>query len=188
MRNKNCFLNIVFFFCLFSSVSSHAVVIDFDDLEKENPSDVIEVTDQYASKGVIFDIGYLDILAGNNVITGPAFSFYFIDRLPVYVSFILNNNQELQNSIHALGPNGYSEILSTEGGVRGMSMENSTPYIPNQQVILQSEFGISSVWVGSQASPYLDDLVFYYETAVPEAGALMLFLVGLLGIGMRRFM
>lgn len=186
MCDKNHFLYIVFIFCLLSTGISQAVVIEFEDLEKEHPSEVIQLTDQYASKGIIFTNAYLHDWASNKLITGPAVSFYFIGILPVYVSFILNNSEELKNSIHAQGPNGYSEILSTEGWVRGMSPENGTPYVPDQQVTLQSEFGISSVWVGSQSSPYLDDLVFHYKADVPEPGVLMLFLVGLLGVTVHR--
>lgn len=186
MCNKNHFLYIIFIFCLLSSGISQAVVINFEDLEKEHPSDVIQLTDQYASKSIIFTNAYLHDWASNNLITGPAVSFYFIGILPVYVSFILNNSEEMKNNVDARGPNGYSELVITEGWWRGLGAEGNTPYVPDQKITLQSEFGISNVWIGSQSSPYLDNLVFHYKAEVPESGVLVLFLVGSLGVTVRR--
>lgn len=116
MRNKKAVLYFVFIFCLFASACSQAVVIDFDDLERDYPDQVMQLTDQYANKGVIFDNAYLASWPSENSITGPGFSFSFVGELPVYVSFVLNNLDELKNSVLAAGPNNFLEILSTEGG------------------------------------------------------------------------
>ncbi|QEY13985.1 MULTISPECIES: PEP-CTERM sorting domain-containing protein [unclassified Cellvibrio] len=186
MCNKKIVLYFVFIFCLFASACSQAVVIDFDDLERDYPDQVMQLTDQYANKGVIFDNAYLASWPSENSITGPGFSFSFVGELPVYVSFVLNNLDELKNSVLATGPNNFLEILSTEGGVWGVGAENSTPYMPNQKITLQAEFGISYVHVASQTTPYLDDLVFHYATEVPEPEVLILFLIGLLSMAIRR--
>ena len=89
------FLLILFSFAM---ERAQAITINFDDL---NPEDFINVedpeqgpiplTDEYASLGVMFvDGAYLGSASPNfspNFVNGPGFSFYFLGRLPQYVSF-----------------------------------------------------------------------------------------------------
>ncbi|HTF97343.1 MAG TPA: PEP-CTERM sorting domain-containing protein [Cellvibrio sp.] len=187
MHNKNIglYFFIIFVF-LFSSRFAGAITINFDD-PKQWDSEDFQLRNEYAALGVIFQAGYL--MPGSGAVTGPGIYFTFVGELPTYVSFITNNLDEYKNSAEAKGPNGYEEMIITEGSYRGTlpDDERNTPYIPNQQIVFRSEFGISSIGVSSQTSPFVDDLIFYYaKESVPEPSLAGLFILGLSGVLFRN--
>ena len=191
MRSKNSYLHF-FVILVFSFLckATNAITIDFDDLDP-NELDGYELRDEYATLGVIFEAGYLIPGSGpsGNAVTGPSVYFTFTGVLPTYVSFISNNIDGLKNSATAKGPNGYEELIITEGWYRGTlpDDERNTPYIPNQRIEFRSEFGISSIGVSSQTTPFIDDLIFHYtKGAVPEPSLAILFILGLSGVFFRN--
>ena len=186
MRFKNIYLHF-FFILIFSFLCkvANAVTLNFDDLDAVI-NDEGYLTTEYESQGILFE-PYAFIRSAESL-SGPWFTFFFIGDLPTYVSFVLNNPFEMANGVFAKGPNGYTERVKTEGWIRGMSTELSTPYIPNQMVTLRSDFGISSVEISSQSGIlYLDNLTFYYATeTVPEPHAFVLLILGFVGIFYRH--
>ncbi|PUA26374.1 MAG: hypothetical protein B0W54_21635 [Cellvibrio sp. 79] len=185
MRSKNSYLHF-FFIVVFSFLckTTHAITIDFDDLDP-NDLDGYELRNEYASLGVIFEAGYLITTASGNAVTGPSVYFTFTGELPTYVSFISNNPDGLKNSATAKGPNGYEELIITEGWYRGTFPDDdrNTPYIPNQRIVFHSEFGISSIGVSSQTTPFVDYLIFHNtKGVVSEPSLAVLFILGLSGI------
>lgn len=184
MHSKNGYLYF-FFILVFSFLykTTNATTIDFDDLDP-NDLDGYQLRDEYAALGVIFEAGYLIPFTSGNAVTGPGVYFIFTGELPTYVSFISNNIDGLKNSAIAKGPNGYEEHIITEGWYRGTfpDDERNTPYVPNQQIVFRSEFGISSIGVSSQTTPFIDNLIFHYtKGVVPEPSLAILFILGLSG-------
>ena len=178
--------------CVFFSIgNAHAITIDFNDL---NPADFYNegewatpLTNQYESLGVIFEGGaYVGGTPGefSNILTGPGFGFYFIHDLPTYVSMYVGSADQLKVGVRIYGLNGHIETKITDGWVRGMEWEQSTPYRDNQFVSFFAEEGISFVYVASQQTAYMDNLSF--AVVVPEPGVLILFGLGLLMIYMHR--
>ncbi|HSC69645.1 MAG TPA: hypothetical protein VLC79_18270 [Cellvibrio sp.] len=183
---------LLFICTVFSIGNTQAVTIDFDDL---NPADFYgeegefntPLTNQYESLGIIFEGGsYVGGIPGqfSNIISGPGFSFYFTDELPTYVSMYVGSADQLKVGVSIYGVNGHIETKLTEGGVRGMEWEQSTPYRDNQFVSFFAAEGISYVGVGSQATAYMDNLSF--EVIVPEPNAFILLWLGLLMIYLHR--
>ena len=138
MHNKNIglYFFIIFVF-LFSSRFAGAITINFDD-PKQWDSEDFQLRNEYAALGVIFQAGYL--MPGSGAVTGPGIYFTFVGELPTYVSFITNNLDKYKNSAEAKGPNGYEEMIITEGSYRGTlpDDERNTPYVPNQQIVFRS--------------------------------------------------
>ncbi|MEN0035449.1 MAG: PEP-CTERM sorting domain-containing protein [Cellvibrio sp.] len=170
---------------LFSVGKAQAVNIDFDDL---NPADLIgddgyiPLTNQYESLGVLFESGaYLlgySPKSAPNYVNGPGFSIHFLGVLPTYVSMYVGSNLEHKVGIRAYGVNGYFEDRLTDGEVRGMQWEDSTPYRPNQFISFYMPEGISSINLAGQADTYMDDLTF--SVSVPEPSSLLLLFLGML--------
>lgn len=191
MRSKSVrFYFLVFFIFSFSCGCANAVTIDFDELD-EVISEEGYLTTEYEAQGVVFT-PYAFLATGadsSQAVTGPWFDILFVGKLPTYVSFVLNHPFELAIGVSATGPNGYIENILTKGWVIGMSSEElSTPYIPNQVIVLKSDFGISSIRVEeNHMSFFMDNLTFHYATeAVPEPQAFILAILGLAGILYRR--
>jgi len=179
-------------FAFFSIGKAQAVTIDFDDLNRDDfvgaeDEWMTPLTNQYESLGVIFEGGaYLSNFSWRslNSISGPGFSFYFIGELPTYVSMYAGSVGEYKVNFRAHRSDGSFEDWLTDGGVRGASWESSTPYRENQFVSFYIPEGISSIEVGSQGSPYIDDLTF--SVSVPEPDTLLLFCLGILITYFRR--
>lgn len=176
----------------FSIGKAQAITIDFEDL---NPTDFMggegegytPLTNQYESLGVIFEGGaYLAGEVGKpfNSVDGPGFGFYFIHDLPNYVSMYVGSAGRLKMGVSIYGVNGHLETKITDGGVRGINWEDSTPYRDNQFVSFYVEEGISYVHVASQQTAYMDNLSF--DVVVPEPGILILFCLGLVIIYLHR--
>lgn len=173
-------------FAFFSIGTAQAVTIDFDDLNYADFAGTEEelmtpLTNEYESLGVMFGGGaYLSNFSWRslNSISGPGFSFHFIGELPTYVSMYAGSVGGYKVGFRARRPDGSFEDRLTDGGVRGASWELSTTYTENQFVSFYIPEGISSIEVGSQGSPYMDDLTF--SVSVPESETLMLFCLGIL--------
>jgi hypothetical protein len=175
----------------FSIGNAQAITIDFEDL---NPDDLrggeegyTPLTNQYESIGVIFEGGaYLAGEAGKpfNFVDGPGFGFYFIHDLPNYVSMYVGSADQLKVGVSIYGVNGLIETKITDGGVRGINWEDSTPYRDNQFVSFFAAEGVSYVYVGSQQTAYMDNLSF--DLVVPEPGILILFCLGLVMVYLHR--
>ncbi|HSC69644.1 MAG TPA: PEP-CTERM sorting domain-containing protein [Cellvibrio sp.] len=183
---------LLFLCTVFSIGNTQAVTIDFDDL---NPADYVgsgwyfPVTNEYEYLGVLFS-GYVNPVAistqsAPNILYGSiGMSIYFIDTLPTYVSMYVGSTFNYKVGIRAHGANEYFEDRLTDGAVRGMNQESSTPYRPNQFISFYIPEGISSIHLGGQADAYIDDLTFIVD--VPEPGMLILFCIGILGFISRR--
>ncbi|HSX51786.1 MAG TPA: PEP-CTERM sorting domain-containing protein [Cellvibrio sp.] len=176
-------LSVLLFFC----TPAQAVIIDFDDLDPSSlPNEM--VTNEYESQGVVFAWNAYLVPASTqsapNYVIGPGIVFNFINTLPTYVSFYTGSSTGHKVFISALGPNNYFENIVTEGEIHGMNYEESTPYVPNQFVVFQSESGIASIELSGQSDGYIDDLTFYYpgeEIDVPEPSGILLLMLGMLG-------
>ena len=168
--------------------SANAVMINFDELDPEVDS---MITTQYESQGLVFEYSaYLSshsTKSAPNYAIGPGFMLKFVGDLPTYVSFYTGSSTKSKVFITALGPNGFSESLITEGEIHGQGDLESTPYIPNQFIVFKSDFGISTIELGGQSDAYVDDVSFYYAgEAVPEPSTLALVMMGMLGVLWRR--
>lgn len=193
MRAKNPFSLLVcsLAFSFFCS-SANAVMINFDGLDPETIPDSI-LTNEYESQGLIFEHNaYLtpsSPKSSPNYAVGPGFTLHFINKLPTYVSFYTGSSTQSKVFISAVGPNSYAEGLITEGEIHGLGDLESTPYIPNQFVVFQSEFGIATIELGGQSDAYIDDLSFYYagdEIEVSEPSAIILLILGLVAAARRK--
>jgi hypothetical protein len=175
-----------------------AVTLTFDEL---NPADYINededeglhyLTNEYESFGLLFEKFAYVVAWGQspnpkslpNYVTGPGLTLNFVGNLPTYVSLFVGSGSGYKVGIDAFGLNGYREFFLTEGEVRGMGSDESTPYIPNQFVSFRSPSGISSIHLAGQADVYIDDLTFTNEPdiAAPESSTFILFVIGLLGL------
>lgn len=173
-------------FVFFSMGNAQAITIDFDDLEPGSflPGDYFNPPiNKLESLGIAIE-GYVQPLAistksAPNILWGSVgFSIYFIDTLPTYVSMYVGSLLEYKVGIRAQGANGYFEDWTTDGEVRGMNWESSTPYRPDQFVSFYIPEGITSINIGGQADSYIDDLTF--GVSVSEPGIFLLFSLGLL--------
>jgi hypothetical protein len=183
-----CFSALAFFLI----GKAHAITIDFDDLDPADfsgPGWYIPVTNEYESLGVLFD-GYVNPVAVStksspNFLHGSiGISIYFIDTLPTYVSMYVGSILEHKVGIRAHGADGYIEDRLTDGEVRGMQWEDSTPYRPNQFISFYIPEGISSINIDGQADSYIDDLTF--SVSLPEPSAFILLWLGLLMVYLHR--
>lgn len=195
MRSKSCFLAITKILVVLTIAgmchSVHAVLINFDDLTPATIPENGILTNEYEAKGILFTSSpYViksSIKSAPYYVSGPGLGFKFVDDLPTYVSFYTGSSMRSKVFIEAVGPNGYFERVVTEGEINGMSDMESTPYIPNQFIVLKSEFGISAVSLSGQATAYIDDLSFYYAgEAVPEPSSAVIIMLGVLCILWRQ--
>jgi hypothetical protein len=180
-----------FIISIFSS-SANAITITFDELDPATIENE-RLTNEYESQGLVFDYNAYLVSASTqsapNYVIGPGISLHFTNELPTYVSFYTGSSTEHKVFISAFGPNGYFSNLTTEGGLNGWGSDESTPYIPNQFVVFQSEFGIASIELSGQSDGYIDDLTFYVagdETSVPEPSVIILLILGLGCIASRK--
>lgn len=193
--------------CGIAAMNAHATFIDFNDLElpekhswecyTEGLPCVHDLNDEYASKGVIFsgdrdwfwgyqlaDGTYEMSVTGYNII-----GISFIGTLPNFVSFNIDSPTKYEASfISVYGENKTLLFTYITNGWRGNN-PNSTPYIPNELVSIQSaepihSLGIASLY-GLRIGPTIDNLTFEYRS-VPEPSPLLLGALGLCGILWRR--
>jgi hypothetical protein len=190
-----------------ASPITSAAFIDFNDLElpekhswecyTEGLPCVHDLNDEYASKGVIFS-GDRDWFWGYQLadgtyemsVTGYNFiGISFIGTLPNFISFNIDSATKNEASfVEVYGKNGVLLFTEATNGWRGND-SNSTPYIPNELVSIQSSepiygLNISSLY-GLRIGPTIDNLTFEYRE-VPEPSPLLLVTLGLCGILWRR--
>ena len=171
---------------IFQVGKAQAVTIDCDDLEPGSflTGDCFDPpTNKLDSFGIEIS-GCIEPLATSavsspNVLWGPlGFTIYFLDEIPTYVSMYVGSLQEYKVFVRADTESGYFEYKNSEGGVRGMEWETSTPYTPNQFISLFIPEGITSITVSGQADVYIDD--FTFSASVPEPSSFLLLLLGML--------
>jgi hypothetical protein len=190
-----------------ASHSTYAAFIDFNDLELPEMHSwecyiewlpcVHDLNDEYASKGVIFSgdrdwfWGY-ELADGSYEMSVTGYNYIgisFIGTLPNFVSFNIDSPTKGEASfIKGYGENGALLFTEITNGWRGYD-SNSTPYIPNELVSIQSDepihrLGITSFY-GLRIGPTIDNLTFEYRS-VPEPSPLLLGALGLCGILWRR--
>jgi hypothetical protein len=172
---------------------ARATVINFDDIpyipvDPEWPQfDDVDVTDQYLSKGLLIDGGYLgrryppeDNLANPQFLLGSNFMrMTFVgDQLPTYVAMTVSSVFDYANIINFYGLDGHLFELVTSG-YAGPDSDN--PYQADQPIAFTSATGISSItfegYFNARWGTLVDDLEFTSSplTAVPEPGLLLLF-------------
>jgi hypothetical protein len=176
---------------------ARAVTITFDDIpyvpiDPEWPQFYdVEVTDQYLTKGLLIEGGYLgrryppeDNLANPQFLFGSNFMrMSFVgDRLPDYVAMTVSSVFDYANIINFYGPDGHLFELITSGST---GAEPNTPYQENQPISFTSLRGISEItfegYYNMRWGTLVDDLKFKYSphTRVPEPGLLLLFCLGI---------
>ncbi len=192
-----------YFFALltvFMCSYAHAVVINFDDIERvhTDPDDPFwadqELTDQYLSRGLLIDGGYLNsydpdsdlIVSGKNYLQGgPYFGLTFVGKLPTFVSLIVTSSHEDVVYLNALCGDGVTLSQQTPGWA---GPDNNTPFEAKKLITFTSDFGISHIDISAfyflRTSAMIDD--FTYRYSVPEPAAILLFIMGLLGIYGKR--
>ena len=167
-------------FVLFTVGNAHAVTIDFDDIdpfELNGDEGYLPLTNQYESLGVIFESSAYFSRQGK-MLDGPGFGFRFVHELPTYVSMYVGSADQLKVGVSFYDLNGYIDTVVTDGWVRGMNEELSTPYRDNQFVSFYAPQGISYVHVASQQTAYMDNLSF--SVNVPEPSSFLLLFLGIL--------
>lgn len=176
---------------------ARATVINFDDIpyvpvDPEWPQfDDVEVTDQYLSKGLLIEGGYLgrryppdDNLANPQFLFGSNFMrMTFVgDRLPNYVSMTVSSVFDYANIINFYGPDGHLFRMITSGY---SGIDSNNPYRENQPIAFTSHTGISQItfegYFGMRWGTLVDNLQFKSSprAPVPEPRLLLLFGVGL---------
>ena len=179
---------------------SHAVVINFDDIKRvhedpESPSWADQpITDQYASKGLVIDGGWLNsyyeedpnILSGPNYLQGgPYFGLKFTGHLPKFVSLIVTSSNRDAVYLNALCGDGSTQFRNTPGYA---GSDDDPPFEPNQKISFYSALGISYIDISAfyfrRTSAMIDDLTYHYE--IHEPGTLILFAIGLFALIWKR--
>ncbi len=189
------------FLLAFLSGTTHAVVINFDDLTLI-PSDPEfpcfcdhPLTNEYESLGLIIDGGFLGEYGEeyDHVVSGPNFllgsdtlQLSFVGQLPTFVSMFVSSVREEVIFLKAYGVGGLVDEQQTDGWG---GPHNDTPYTPNQLITLASSQGISSIVINGfynmRTSAVIDDLTFEYAN-VPGPSPFLLLVSGLLVLGWRK--
>ena len=184
-----------------------AVEINFDDIpyipiDPDMPQfDDVELTDQYSSKGVLIDGGYLgrrypveDHLANPQFLLGGNFlRLIFVgDTLPTYVSMTISSLFDYANFLNFYGPDGHLYELQTSGYA---GPQPANPYQENQPVSFTSETGITEItfsgFFNMRWGTLIDNLRFMSlpTVTINEPDVIVLFILGaglLVLIGQRR--
>lgn len=175
---------------------AHAITINFDDIERVNDPEYPSwadqpITDQYLSKGLLVDGGYLNSyfedeshkrVSGPNYLQGgPFFGLKFVGDLPRFVSLVVTSSHEDVVFLSASCGDG-SVLASETPGWAGP--DKNSPFQAKNLITFSSTHGISHIDISAyyflRNSAMVDDLIFHYS--VPEPSALILILLGLLAI------
>lgn len=168
---------------------SDATVIDFDDLyyDPEHPEFYGNpVNDQYTSKGLVIDGGFLQQYASsaegvvsspNYLLAGIGMNLIFLEA-PTLVSLYVNSWRQEAIYFEAYNESGLIDIKKTKGYA---GPDDDIPYESNQFISFASTDGIKSINVygfyGRSTAGEIDDLTFTYS--VPESSPLVLLCLGL---------
>ena len=168
-----------------ATASAHATLINFDDLVyiPTDPDDCFcdhELTNEYESKGLIIDGGYLGTSGTNNYLSGtPWLVLKFIGILPTKISLSVSAALEDVVYLDAHG-SGFNSSKKTTGWAGPF---DDTPYTANQIISFSSASGISSINIAAfydlRIDAIIDDINCDYSATVPESSSL-----GLMGIGL----
>lgn len=177
---------LVIFLCF--SVNSHAVVLNFDELNSEDfiiDGEIRTLGSYYSDLGVVFSDhsfvlkwGFYGEIASTepNYIGGAGTSISFIGELPTFVSLVIFGVGGMATFLEATGPGGYTQLIQSSGEVRSIMDPNlGTPYIHNQLISFSSATGISRISLSGQAGANFDDLTFIRPSEVNEPPILLLF-------------
>ena len=166
--------------------NASAVTIHFDDLVPihdpvfpcfcDNP-----LSNEYASKGLIINDGYLDgesldggITYQNVLITGPYGQLSFTGELPTFVSMRVTSLHGDAIFLSAYGPDGFLATQQTPGFAGPF---DDTPPEPNFYISFSAATGIQAINIDAfyfrSTGAAIDDLTFTY-TSVPEPSSLLL--------------
>lgn len=191
----------------FLAVNAHAVLINFDDLtyvpvDPEDPffADV-PLDTQYLSQGLSISNAYLttydsaddpDFISGPNRMLagggGEYMTLSFVGALPTFVGMYVAPFSGEMLFLDAYGPGGLLASIHTIGD--GGPFNPSAPYVPRQYVTFESAMGISSIdmsaFYSTRLTGYVDDITYTYAD-VPEPSSLLLFGLGALALGYRRY-
>jgi hypothetical protein len=180
------------------SASSHATFINFDDIERIPTEGCFcdhPITNEYISKGLVIDNGYLvdqktpgtaeGVSPPNMLLGGNEMSLLFVGNLPTYVELYVSTYLEQAAFFEVYGPSGLLFKKRTAGEA---GPDESTPYFDNQFVSFESLDGISRISMSAhynmRVGAIIDNLTFTYH--VPESSTIALFGIGLLGLAMSR--
>lgn len=185
---------------MFLAAGSHAVLIDFDDLESRDISwpltDENALSDEYLAQGLLIDGGFLAYWNPDyeGIISSPHFLFggnvmrlTFVDKSPVFVSMYVSSVFDYANIINVYGPDGLITTRLTTGSTGGES--DNDPFIPWEYITFEAPQGITSMtfegFYNMRWSTLIDDLTYEYAS-VPEPATLLMFLSGLLALVLCR--
>lgn len=191
----------VLFLLAFLSGTTHAVVIDFDDLvlDPDHPDYPCfcshPLTNEYESQGLVIDDGYLSMysdeyeyaVSGPNYLLGGNYlRLSFVGPLPTFVSMYVSSFHGEAMFLTAFGADGLIEMQQTSGWA---GPDRDDPYTPNQLIAFTSAQGISSIAIegfyNMRVSALIDDLNFEY-TSVPAPASIILLLSGIVILMWRR--
>jgi hypothetical protein len=188
---------ILIFFLTVGNGTANATIINFDDIyyDPEYPEFYGNpVSDQYVSKGLLIDGGYLQqywsdsegiISSPNYLLAGNHMRMTFLGESPTFVSLYVNSWRQEAIFFDVYGDSGL--IMSKK--TKGFSWpDDGIPYEPNQFMSFASEEGIRSINVygfyNRSTAGEIDDLTFTY--GVPEPSLLILLGLGLLMLNVNR--
>lgn len=193
MLKRISFIAVLFVYLGFPA-RAFATFIDFNDLNPiydpiypcwcTNP-----LTDQYLDQGLEISGAWVTGTGPNNVmLTSNSASLNFIgDILPTFFSMNVTSHYGDAIIFDIYSPSGLLSTIITSGW-RGTE-EDSTPVIPNEFISFSSDIGISSITIDGlfnmRIGAAIDNLTFT-NTSVPEPSPLVLFAIGLFGLGWRR--
>jgi hypothetical protein len=189
-----------------STSCAQATFINFDDIQyvPEDPESPnfydVELTNQYADKGLLVDGGFImsyEGIAPGTVASQPSYllgseflTFSFLGDLPTFVGLYVSSSFEESIYFNAYNSSGLVAAKNTLGFQPDDDSENDDGYIPKQYVTFNSDIGISSITVenafGLRASAIIDDLTFTRSVSVPEPSSVLLLMFGVLGLAVRR--
>ena len=185
---------------------AQATFINFDDIlyvpvDPESPNFYdVELTNQYADKGLLVDGGFILSYEGTDpgtVASQPSFllgsnflTLSFIGELPTFVGMYVSSSFEESIYLNAYNSSGLVASKNTLGYQPDENEDNDGGYTPKQYVTFNTSAGISSITVENaynmRVSAIIDDLTFTRSTSVPEPSSVLLLTLGLLGLVVTR--
>jgi hypothetical protein len=185
---------------------AQATFINFDDIlyvpaDPESPNFYdVELTNQYADKGLWVDGGFImsyDGIDPGTVVSQPSFLLAsnllilsFTGDLPTFVGMYVSSSFEESIYLNAYNSTGLVASKNTLGYQPDENEDNDDGYTPKQYVTFNVDAGISSITIENayniRVSALIDDLTFTRNASVPEPSSVILLMLGLLGLAVTR--